>query len=268
MPTWNQRISTRLTSSSAPPVISRVRPSLEKARPRHRYWNTFTIRAGWKSAGRKLSLTQAGRTAWEQHAPPERREAVRQAEEDLRKLRQIELLTQVDKKAGKAFKSKEMSKFDATFVQAACEQRLIERKGENQFALLPSGKAILRAEEPLDVQIEKIQKAFKETHDLCEAARQRFVSDLAESPPGFATEVLANLRRHMDSAAATFVTAAAELRQSAALAACCRTASEPDPRRANRGSKPPRKIRGNGTTNPRRSLNRSFSNHGIPRRIR
>ncbi len=175
---------------------------------------------GWiEKRGKKYVRTPAGRTAWEQHAPADRRAAIEQRAEEAKAHRRLELLRAIAKKNGKAFTPTEARKLDTDLCRELCDQQFIKNVGDNKFVLLPNGKAILLAEEPIATQIERVQSAFQQTHLLCDAARQRLERDLAGLPnvPSM-NELVAGLRGKMDAATTAFESAITELCLTAGLA--------------------------------------------------
>lgn len=170
----------------------------------------------------KYTLTDRGRSAWEQQAPEDaRRELARRREEERTKVL-TDFLRLVAAKDGKSFTAAEAKKFPES-IATAREAKLIEPGTEaGSYRLLPTGEAHLLAAAPLVEQLDQLRRLVQQT-----AARFRtFAEGVRRELDGLDTVVFAaataELNRRIETACRTFDSVVAEVEAHATLAAAAR----------------------------------------------
>jgi hypothetical protein len=131
----------------------------------------------------KYSLTEKGRLAWEQDAPEDRRQQVRQGEQERERVALLGFLTLVAKKQGKALTKTELPRFPAPVRQQACDGGLIEPGPKpNTYLLLPAGEVMLQAEQPIEDQLTRLRQLAQQTVGQWRAAQKRLGQELEGHP--------------------------------------------------------------------------------------
>ncbi len=126
----------------------------------------------------KYNLTDKGKEEWKRNAPPGRLEA----------LQRDQFLSEVQKKAGKAFSEPQLDKFPSEVPQEALDKGFIQNgQKARSYHLLPAGEAYLyeRLGQP-----EMALKIYAQQVEHFEAQKRKAVSQWRESQSRLQLEVV------------------------------------------------------------------------------
>jgi hypothetical protein len=180
--------------------------------------------SGWleKTPGRtpKFTVTTQGRETWEQQAGEDRLRQVRERERQKRRQEMVAFLEFVKTKPDKALGTKDLSRFDEALRQQAGEQKLVEPgTKEKSYRLLPAGTEMILAEQPVEKQLEELQRLHGELVARWRAAQLRLGQDLEKASSHTLQAAVEQLAERGTSACQAFDTAVAELGGLAVVAA-------------------------------------------------
>jgi len=149
----------------------------------------------------KYALTEKGRRACEKGQRLLRNEAL------------VEFLAAVEKKQGKAFTAKELSKYPDDVRNEAVAKTLVEdNEKPNTFKLMSAGKATLLAREPLEKQVAALRELQQQASELWDAGLKRVEQELKGLDRDGTGGIAASLRERVRQARSEYESAIEELR--------------------------------------------------------
>lgn len=135
------------------------------------------VQAGWLlKQGTKYTLTQLGRTTWQQYAPPERLLAVQTRHAKEARERLLAFLHFIEQKGGK-LSAADAKKWAATKEQALGEY-LVPGPKANTFTLTAAGERLVLSAKPVAEQLKHIHRLSGELAERWQTLHARWQQEL------------------------------------------------------------------------------------------